>query len=299
MSEALNQDELSTLADLLTNSQKAKGRQALCIRIGIDPHQLGFMYESSDSSFAINLINYLNQIGDTEAICKLCCKELSPIFKENHKSFLKGIEVKLNCNYYFKQNSPNNKQQTVPSSSSALNVSVNLFNQLVKNILITGSTILLIGLAGFSLFNQNKNNNSPLTQATPSIQITPSTPEPGYPITPSIKAQQPKAYTPPESQSSYPIILLYGYKTDPRLFNQIQNSVGFPIEDNRNYQDQRPSWLAIKPTVLYFDKDLEYFASDMAKKLTNSTGEQFETQYVYPENRVGIPHPQRTISIHI
>lgn len=35
---------------------------------------------------------------------------------------------------------------------------VNPFNQLAKNKLITGGAILLIGLAGFSLYNQKTNN---------------------------------------------------------------------------------------------------------------------------------------------
>jgi hypothetical protein len=60
MSQDLSQDELNKLADLLVISQKAKAREALCIKIGIAYYrELGFIYESSDSSFAINLINHL------------------------------------------------------------------------------------------------------------------------------------------------------------------------------------------------------------------------------------------------
>ncbi|MHC5719452.1 MAG: CHAT domain-containing protein, partial [Nostoc sp.] len=72
MSQDLNQNELNELADLLVLSQKAKAREALCIKIGITYYQeLGFIYESSDYSFAINLINHLNDVGNTKAICQL------------------------------------------------------------------------------------------------------------------------------------------------------------------------------------------------------------------------------------
>jgi len=109
MSQDLNQDELNAFADLLVISQKAKAREALCIKIGISYYkELGFMYESSEDSFAINLINHLNTVGNTKAICQLCCKELAPIFQMGkHESFLKEIAVKLNCNQEFIHNYPN------------------------------------------------------------------------------------------------------------------------------------------------------------------------------------------------
>ena len=90
MPQDLTQDELNALADLLAISQKAKARESLCIKIGISYYkELGFIYESSDSSFSINIINHLNEVGNTKAICQLCCKELLPIFQGTHKSFLK------------------------------------------------------------------------------------------------------------------------------------------------------------------------------------------------------------------
>ncbi len=63
MSQDLNQDELNALAELLLISQKAKERKALCMKIGLSYYKdLEFIYESSASSFAINIINYLNKI---------------------------------------------------------------------------------------------------------------------------------------------------------------------------------------------------------------------------------------------
>ena len=102
MSQDLTQDELLELAELLTISQRARARTALCIKIGIEYHrELPFLDEPLDSNFAIYLINYLNEIGNTKAICQLCCKELSSIFTGNRESFLKEIAVKLNCSSFF------------------------------------------------------------------------------------------------------------------------------------------------------------------------------------------------------
>ncbi len=100
MSQDLSQDEVNELANLLAISQKAKAREALCIKIGISYYkELGFVYESSEDSFVRNLISYLNEIGNAKAICYLCCQELTPIFKNGKReSFLKEIAVKLDCN---------------------------------------------------------------------------------------------------------------------------------------------------------------------------------------------------------
>ncbi|MBW4478132.1 MAG: hypothetical protein KME54_15005 [Tolypothrix brevis GSE-NOS-MK-07-07A] len=98
--DELTQDELTALAELLVSSQKAKEREALCIRIGIsDYSKLDFIYEhSSPSNFAISLIDYLNKVGDTEAICKLCWNELKPsIKKAEYKVFIEKITLKFHC----------------------------------------------------------------------------------------------------------------------------------------------------------------------------------------------------------
>lgn len=102
MSQNLNQDEILRLADLLVKSQKVEVRErrkALCIKIGIEPHTLPFISDPTDESFAINLIHYLNEVGNTTAICQLCCQELRPIFQGGeHEFILKEIAAKVNCN---------------------------------------------------------------------------------------------------------------------------------------------------------------------------------------------------------
>lgn len=184
MSQDLNQDELNELADLLLLSQKSKAREALCIKIGISYYkELGFIYESSDSSFAINLISHLNDVGNTKAICQLCCKELSPIFQGYRKSFLKEIAVKLKCNHEFDSLSSSNNQEkefehirSNEKSPSTSGVKL-LFEKLVtgKNKLITGGAILLIVLAGYPTYEYLKQppqlvEDQALRQKAPLVQ---------------------------------------------------------------------------------------------------------------------------------
>ncbi|MEH1858432.1 MAG: hypothetical protein V7L21_10575 [Nostoc sp.] len=121
----LDESDIDTLIDLLLRSQQSRAREALCFSIGIDPKRLSFIRDYSDYDFFLLLIRYLNEIGDQEALCKLCCKELVPIFyKGTYGLFLNDLAGKLNCSQEFRQNYPNNKQQPVPLSSYAPNVSV-------------------------------------------------------------------------------------------------------------------------------------------------------------------------------
>lgn len=163
MLQNLNQDEISELANLLVISQKANAREALCIKVGINYYkQLGFMYESSsEDSFAINLINHLNVVGNTKAICQICCKELAPIFQEGrNKSFLKKIAAKLNCNQEFSHNHPNPstvEQLTSPIPNPVLESRINPPNQpdrakSQRLYWLTSGAIFLIGLAGVAGF---------------------------------------------------------------------------------------------------------------------------------------------------
>jgi hypothetical protein len=160
----LDETDIEALTKLMLRSQQLRTREALCIKIEIDPRRLWFIKDSSDSDFVIQLINHLNEISNKKALCKLCCEELFPIFcnSENHTRFLRDIAAKLHCTQKFSNNYSNSSNtQNLTSTEVLRNGS---FNQLVKNKLITGGTILLIGLAGFSLFNQNKNSNSPSTK---------------------------------------------------------------------------------------------------------------------------------------
>ncbi len=162
----LDETDIEALTKLMLRSQQLRTREALCIRIGIDPRRLGFIKDSSDYDFVIQLINHLNEISNKEALCKLCCEELFPIFYQSEKYalILSDVAAKLHCNQKLSQNSPN----TVLSSIPASRVSVNSFNQLAKNKLIIGSAIFIIGLAGFRLYNQNSNSpNNPLPTEQP------------------------------------------------------------------------------------------------------------------------------------
>jgi hypothetical protein len=70
----LNQSDIERFADLLDRSKQPEnlGRELLCIKIGIDPRTIGFIRLTGDYSFALELINHLNNIDDQEALCKLC-----------------------------------------------------------------------------------------------------------------------------------------------------------------------------------------------------------------------------------
>ncbi|QLE58617.1 hypothetical protein [Nostoc sp. TCL26-01] len=168
----LNDSDIDSLINLLLRSQQSRTREALCSSIGIDPKRLSFLRNSSDSDFFLLLIGYLNEIGDKEALCKLCCRELLPIFnKSTHKSILEEIAVKLNCYQYFEQNSPNNQtvaQSNSPVHSSVPESGVNYHNQpdgskpeslltkignVNKNLLV-GGAIILIALAGYPTYNK-------------------------------------------------------------------------------------------------------------------------------------------------
>ncbi|MEH1767328.1 MAG: hypothetical protein V7K76_06090 [Nostoc sp.] len=170
----LNESDIDTLTNLLLRSQQSRTREALCSSIGIDPRRLSFLRNSSDSDFFLLLIEYLNEIGDQEALCRLCCRELFPIFnKSTHRTILEEIAVKLNCNHESGHNSPTNKtvgQSTSPIHSSVPEFRVNYPNQLdeskpeslftkIGNInkkLLAGGAIILIVLAGYPTYERFK-----------------------------------------------------------------------------------------------------------------------------------------------
>ncbi len=149
---SLEQSEIDTLANLLLRSQQARAREALCIKIGIAPERLSFIRDSSDVDFVTQLIYYLDNVGDKEALCKLCCQELFPIFKTStYKSLLEEIAVKLNCNHDFGQKSPKSQppeQPASPTSSPSLD-----FRNINKKLLASGAILLLV-LSGFAINGQ-------------------------------------------------------------------------------------------------------------------------------------------------
>ncbi|WP_375515332.1 CHAT domain-containing protein [uncultured Nostoc sp.] len=97
--QELNDSDREILTTLLIRSGRAEysARRALCIKIGIEPNQLGFLRESTVTDFALQLIEYLHEIDDKEAFCKIC-NELEVVFKKGKCSAdLKNIKSKLHC----------------------------------------------------------------------------------------------------------------------------------------------------------------------------------------------------------
>jgi hypothetical protein len=98
VSQELNDSDRETLTELLTRSGRAEysARKALCIRIGVEANQLGFLTQSTDADFALQLISYLHSTDDKQALEKIC-KELEVVFKKGkYAADLESIKSKLN-----------------------------------------------------------------------------------------------------------------------------------------------------------------------------------------------------------
>lgn len=99
LDKELNESDREILTELLIRSGRTEysSRKALCIKTGIEPNQLGFLRQSTDADFALELISYLHNIDDKQALCKLC-KELENVFKRGRFIVdLKNIKSKINC----------------------------------------------------------------------------------------------------------------------------------------------------------------------------------------------------------
>ena len=73
LDQELNDSGREVLTELLIRSRRAEysARKALCIKIGIEPNQLGFLRQSTDADLALKLISYLYSIGNKQALCKI------------------------------------------------------------------------------------------------------------------------------------------------------------------------------------------------------------------------------------
>jgi len=99
LDQALNDSDRELLTELLIRSGRAEysARKPLCIKIGIDPNQLEFLRQPTDTNFALELISYLHGVDDKQALCKMC-SELDVVFKRSKYSVnLNEIKSKLNC----------------------------------------------------------------------------------------------------------------------------------------------------------------------------------------------------------
>ncbi|MDZ8258064.1 CHAT domain-containing protein [Nostoc sp. ChiQUE01b] len=97
--EELNDYDREILTNLLIRSGRAEysARKALCIRIGIEPNQLGFLRQSADADFALELISHLHNVDDKRALCKIC-SELDVFFRRSkYSADLENIKSKLIC----------------------------------------------------------------------------------------------------------------------------------------------------------------------------------------------------------
>ena len=95
--EELNDSDREILTELLIRSGRAEysARKALCIRIGIESSQLGFLTQSTDADFALQLISHLHSTDDKQALGKIC-KEIQVVFKRGkYAADLESIKSKL------------------------------------------------------------------------------------------------------------------------------------------------------------------------------------------------------------
>ncbi|QLE58618.1 CHAT domain-containing protein [Nostoc sp. TCL26-01] len=100
-SEELNDSDREILTELLIRSGRAEysARKALCIKIGIESNQLGFLRQSTDADFALELISYLHSVDNKQALGKIC-QELESVFKQGkYAADLETIKSKLNSHH--------------------------------------------------------------------------------------------------------------------------------------------------------------------------------------------------------
>ncbi|MDZ8258065.1 hypothetical protein [Nostoc sp. ChiQUE01b] len=162
----LDEFDVEALVNLMLRSQQSRTREALCLRIGIDPKRLGFIKDSADADFVVELITYLNEIGNKEAICKLCCLELIPIFSKSEKyaPILTEIAAKLHCDLVLTRNNPKNKQTTPTSLDPSFpnqpddSKPESLFTKIgtVNKKLLASGAIIIIVLAGYPTYEYLK-----------------------------------------------------------------------------------------------------------------------------------------------
>jgi hypothetical protein len=149
----LKELDIDTLVELLLCSQQSRERIALCINIGIDHKRLNYLENTSERDFFIRLIDDLNETGNNDALCKLCCKELLPILPyQQNRNLLENIIEKLGCN-----------------QSIIVQKPIPIFPK--KRIFLFISTFFLIVLTtiGFSNYNQK---SPPITlQNSPAMAV--------------------------------------------------------------------------------------------------------------------------------
>lgn len=90
-----NVDWKAELPDLLVRSGRAQAssRTALCIQCGIDVNDLSFL-EAAPRDFALQLVGFLDQAGDREALRRIC-RALEPLLKGGYGDKLRAVRDAL------------------------------------------------------------------------------------------------------------------------------------------------------------------------------------------------------------
>jgi len=97
LDQELNDSDREILTELLIRSGRAEysARKSLCIKIGIDPNKIGFLRQSTDADFALELIDYLHRTDEKQALLKIS-QELEVVFKRGkYAADLESIKSKL------------------------------------------------------------------------------------------------------------------------------------------------------------------------------------------------------------
>ncbi len=94
--QMLKDSDLEKLAELVKRSSRAdhSARKALCIEIRVDPNELDFLAQTAPRDFAQQLVFYLSQTGNTEALSRLC-QAIAPILRGSFAADLAAIQAKL------------------------------------------------------------------------------------------------------------------------------------------------------------------------------------------------------------
>ncbi|WP_169217376.1 hypothetical protein [Brasilonema sp. UFV-L1] len=159
----LDEIDIEALAKLMLRSQQLRTREALCLRIGIDHRRLWFIKDSSDSDFVIQLINHLNEIGNKEALCKLCCEELFPIFcnSEIPTDILRNIAAKLHCNQEL-SNNYSNSSKTQDLTLTEVSTNGSIFGRGISTLVAGAGLVVFFGGGGLIYYLTSQSQQLPL-----------------------------------------------------------------------------------------------------------------------------------------
>ena len=147
--DELNDSDRETLTKLLKLSGRAalERRRALCIEIGIDSGEISGIGWLSENDFAVELIDLLVNRELEEAVFKLCEILKRHFGREIISSKLSAIVAKLK-----QPNSPPDSLNELVKPPSLETERFPIFRW--KNYWLASGTIILIGLAGFQIYNK-------------------------------------------------------------------------------------------------------------------------------------------------